>query len=148
VSTWAPHTTALQDKLGSNGVILHDPGLYNMSWNVVSSRELSTRDPETIVRFLRAVLRADRMIAERPAEAIAITADKCGMDIGAVEREWKNFEFGTQLDQTLILNLEDQSRWMIGKKEDDGGKTPNILDYIYTKGLNSVDPDAVRIVSE
>ncbi|MGE5699693.1 MAG: ABC transporter substrate-binding protein [Deltaproteobacteria bacterium] len=148
VSTWAPHTTALQDKLGTNGVILHDPGLYNMSWNIVSSKDIARRDPEAIVRFLRAILRADRMIAERPGEALAITAKKCAMDMAAVEREWRNCEFRTQLDQTLILNLEDQSRWMIGKKSDGDGKTPNILDYIHTKGLSAVNPEAVRIVSE
>jgi len=148
VSTWAPHTTVLQDKLGSNGAVLHDPGLYNMSWNIVSSKELARRDPEAIVRFLRAILRADRMIAERPGEAIAITAKKCGMEIAAVEREWGNCEFRTQLDQTLILNLEDQARWMIGKKPHGDGKTPNILDYIYTKGLTEANPEAVRIVSE
>src|SRR5512134_1778813 len=34
VSAWAPHTIALQDQLGNNGVILHEPGLYNMSWNI------------------------------------------------------------------------------------------------------------------
>jgi NitT/TauT family transport system substrate-binding protein len=148
VSTWAPHTTVLQDKLGSNGVALHDPGLYIMSWSIVSPKELALRDPEAIVRFLRAILRADRMIDERPGEALEITSKKCGMDVAAVEREWKNFEFRTQLDQTLILNLEDQARWMMGKKPDGDGKLPNILDYIYSKGLIAVNPEAVRIVAE
>jgi NitT/TauT family transport system substrate-binding protein len=148
VSIWAPHSTALQDKLGSNGVILHEPGLYNMSWNIVSSKDLTRSDPETIARFLRAILRADRMIAERPAEARAITAKKCGMDIAAMEREWSNCDFTTHLDQALILNLEDQSRWMTGKKAGIERKTPNIMDHIYTKGLIAVNPGAVRVVSE
>jgi ABC-type nitrate/sulfonate/bicarbonate transport system substrate-binding protein len=119
-----------------------------MSWNIVSSKDLTRSDPETIVRFLRAILRADRMIAERPAEARAITAKKCGMDIAAMEREWSNCDFTTHLDQALILNLEDQSRWMTGKKAGIERKTPNIMDHIYTKGLIAVNPGAVRVVSE
>jgi NitT/TauT family transport system substrate-binding protein len=148
VSIWAPHTTALKDQLGSNGVILHEPGLYNMSWNIVCAKELAQRDPEAIARFLRAILRADRMIAERPGEARAITAKKCGMDIAAVEREWRNCDFKTHLDQTLILNLEDQSRWMTGKNADIDRKPPNILEFVYTKGLIAVHPEAVRVLSE
>lgn len=148
VSTWAPHTTALLDKLGSNGVILHEPGLYSMSWNIATTKDLTQRDPEAIARFLRAIIRADRRIAERPAEARAITAKKCGMDIAAVEREWSNCDFTTHLDQTLILNLEDQSRWIIGKKAGSDRKSPNIMDHVYTKGLIAVHPGAVRVVTE
>jgi NitT/TauT family transport system substrate-binding protein len=148
VSIWAPHTTVLQDKLGSNGVILHEPGLYNMSWNILNAKDLTQRDPEVIARFLRAILRADRMIAERPDEARAITAKKCGMDIATLEKEWSNFDFTTHLDHALILNLEDQSRWMIGKKAGSERKAPNIMDHVYTKGLIAVHPGAVRLVSE
>jgi NitT/TauT family transport system substrate-binding protein len=148
VSTWAPHTTALLDKLGSNGVILHEPGLYTMSWNIATAKDLTRRDPEAISRFLRAIIRADRMIAERPAEARAITAKKCGMEIAAVEREWSNCDFTTHIDQSLILNLEDQSRWILGKKAGSDRKSPNIMDHVYTKGLIAVHPGAVRVVSE
>ena len=148
VSAWAPHTTVLQDKLGRNAVVLHEPGLYTMSWNIVSSTDLTQHDPETIARFLRAILRADRLIAERPAEARAITAKECGMDVAAVEREWSNCDFTTHLDQSLILNLEDQSRWMTGKTAGNKRKTPNIMSHVYTKGLLAVHPGAVRIVGE
>jgi NitT/TauT family transport system substrate-binding protein len=148
VSAWAPHTTALQDRLGSNAVILHEPGLYSMSWNIVSRKDLTRSDPDVIARFLRAIVRADRMIAERPGEARAITAKKCGMDIAAVEREWSNCDFTTHLDQTLILNLEDQSRWLLGKTAGRDRKPPNIMDHVYTKGLIAAHPEAVRVVSE
>jgi NitT/TauT family transport system substrate-binding protein len=148
VSIWAPHTTVLQDKLGSNGVILHEPGLYNMSWNILCAKALTQTDPEVIARFLRTIFRAERMIAERPGEAQAITAKKCGMDIAAVEREWSNCDFTMHLDQTLILNLEDQSRWILGKKAGSDEKTPNIMEHVYTKGLTAVHPESVRVVSE
>jgi NitT/TauT family transport system substrate-binding protein len=50
------------------------------------------------------------------------------------------------LDQVLLVDLEDQTRWLLK-----GGLTvrkdmPNYLDFIYTEGLLAVKPEAVRIL--
>ena len=148
VSTWAPQTTALREALGNNGRVLHEPGLYIMSWNLVAATELAQRDPDTISRFLRAVVRANRLIADRPGEAIAITAEKCGMAIPALEREWSDFEFSAHLEESLLLSLEDEARWMIRKRAGGAANIPRLLDRIDAKGLRAADPDAVRLFRE
>lgn len=146
VSTWPPHTTTLKDR--GDVAVLHEPGLYNMTWNLIAAKDLARRDPDAIRRFLRAVLRANRLIVDRPAEARSITAANCGMDIGTVEREWGNFDFVTHLDETLLLTLEDEARWMIGKQAGRGNKTPNFADHVDTKGLMAVDPQSVRLFGD
>lgn len=145
VSTWPPNTTTLQDKLGGDASVLHEPGLYIMTWNIVAAKDLARRDPDVIPRFLRAVLRANRVIVDRPAEARSITATNCGMDIGSVEREWGNFDFETHLDETLLLTLEDEARWMIEQKAGRENETLNFMDHVDTNGLMAVDPQSVRL---
>ena len=147
VSTWAPHTTTLRDRLGANAVVLHEPGLYTMTWNVVAAKELAQRDPDVVARFLRAILRADRLIAERPAEARAVAVRAFGPAGVSVEREWSCCRFATRLDQSLLLYLEDQARWMI-RKEAGMRKVPNFRNHVFTKPLKTVDPEAVLIVGE
>ncbi len=147
VSTWSPYTGILQDKLGGNGVVLHESGLYTMQWIVTVTRDLPRRDPDVITRFLRAIVRANRFITEKPAEARAITAKNCGMEAAALEKEWGNFTMKAALEQPMILALEDQARWMI-KKEALTRQTPNFLDFIYAKGLKEVQPETVRIAGE
>ncbi|MBI5440699.1 MAG: NrtA/SsuA/CpmA family ABC transporter substrate-binding protein [Deltaproteobacteria bacterium] len=144
VSTWAPQTTILRDKLGANGVALNEPGLYRMTWNVTVAKDLPGRDPELIARFLRAIAKANRFIAEEPAEARVLTAKNTGMEAAALEKEWGDYRPMTVLDQNLILYLEDQTRWML-KKENGANKVPNFLEYVHTEGLKAVSPEAVRI---
>ncbi len=147
VSSWVPHTTALQEKLGVHGVVLHEPGLYTATWNIVA-KDLAERDPDVLPRFLRGIVRANRLIVDRPAEALAITAVKCGMEIAAVEREWGNFEFMARLDETLLLSLEDEARWLIGKGNGAGRVSPSFMDRMDPKWLMGIDPEAVRLVGE
>jgi NitT/TauT family transport system substrate-binding protein len=145
VSTWSPQTIALQDQLGGNAVILDEPGLYTLTWNLVVARDFTRRDPDAIVRVLRAIVRANRFIARQPEEARAVTARNLGADLAAVEREWANCKPTAVLDQDLILDLEDQARWIL-KKEAVGKEVPNFLEFIDTRGLRTVAPDAVRMV--
>jgi NitT/TauT family transport system substrate-binding protein len=147
-SIWSPHTAVLLRELGRNGTVLDEPGLYTMTWNAVASKGLSQRDPDAIARFLRAIVRANRFIEEDPASARAVTAKECGMDIPAVERDWSHYKFTAQLDQSLLLYLEDQARWMIRKKPSAGRKAPDFRRYIDARALSMVRPKAVGAVGD
>jgi len=64
------------------------------------------------------------------------------------EREWQDYSFAAVLNQSLILNLEDQARWMVRGEAGSARLGPNFLDFIYTDGLQVVQPDAVRIAGQ
>ena len=148
VSTWAPHTMALRDKLGPKGLIFHDPDIYIMTWNIVTTQDLIKKNPERVRKFLRAVLRANRFIKEAPDETRAISAKYFGIDSFFFEREWKSYKFNTGLDQSLLLNLEDQARWLIKRDTGSNRKLPNFMDFIYADGLKAIEPGAVRITGK
>lgn len=145
VSTWAPHTTVLRNKLGDDALIIQDPGVYVMTWNVAAARDFVKSRPGCVEKFLRAVSRANEFIEEHPGEARSITADHIGMDMVILDEIWGLYNFNTVLDQSLILNLEDQARWSIKREAVAPRKTPDYMDFIYTAGLKSIRPEAVRI---
>jgi NitT/TauT family transport system substrate-binding protein len=145
VCTWAPHTIELREKLGSSAQVLHDPSLYTMTWNIAARREFAEDNPERIKKFLRAVIRANSFIREHPEDARAITAEKIGAKGVLYEKEWQEYSFSASLDQSLILNLEDQSRWMIKREPGANRGIPNFMDSIFTDGLKAVSPKEVRI---
>jgi len=148
VSTWAPHTIMLREKLGRNAQILHDPSLYTMTWNVAARRQFVRENPERIGKFLRAVIRANSFIRDHPGEARALTARKIGAQGALYEKEWQDYSFSASLDQSLILNLEDQSRWMMKKEAGAVRATPNFMEFIFTDGLQAVRPKEVRIIGK
>ncbi|MDD2672240.1 MAG: NrtA/SsuA/CpmA family ABC transporter substrate-binding protein [Syntrophales bacterium] len=145
VCTWSPYTARLRDRLGARALVLSDPGIYRGTWNVVSTQDYVKKKPECVARFLRALLKANRFIEKHPDETQAISAKYIGMESHLYAKEWKNYRFALMLDQTLILNLEDQARWMIKREAGSARKMPNFLDYIYIDGLKSVQPAAVTI---
>jgi len=50
------------------------------------------------------------------------------------------------LEQALIVDFEEQTRWVIKQQLTERREMPNYLDYIYVDGLLAVKPVAVRII--
>jgi len=148
VSTWSPHTIAARDKLGDNGVVIEDPSIYKMTWNIMSTKEVAGANPERIRRVLRAIVRANEFIIKHPGEARAVTSKNIGTNSPFFEKEWADYTFIAELDQSLLLNLEDQARWMIKQGVGDDRGTPNLMDFIYTDGLEAVQPEALGFVNK
>jgi NitT/TauT family transport system substrate-binding protein len=149
VSTWSPFTLVLRDRLGSNAVFLEQPSIYIMTWNIAVTQQFAKNSPERIKKFLRAIVRANRFIREHRDEARTISAKHIGTDSPLYQREWPDYDFTAKLGQSLILNLEDQARWMT-KEEVGSARRPSdfmadFMDYIYTDALEAVRPGAVTI---
>lgn len=148
VCTWTQYTVVLQRKLGAKTLLLNDPDIYTMSWNIAATRQFVGSHPESVKKLLRALLRAEKFIKEHPLEARSITAKRTTTDARELEKRWSNYTFETALDQSLILNVEDQARWVLGKEPSSKGKAPNLLDFVYADGLKAVRPEAVTITGK
>ncbi|MEW6379286.1 MAG: hypothetical protein AB1611_06730 [bacterium] len=75
----------------------------------------------------------------------AISLKHIGMESALFAREWKNYTFPAALDQSLILSLEEQARWIIRRDATSTRRPPDFMDFIYTGGLKAIQPEAVRI---
>lgn len=133
-----------QKKLGSNAVVLPEPGSYTSTWNLVVGSAPAARDPEIVARVLRAIIKANEYIRTNTAEALAIAAPEMGMDTSDLHRRWSDIQLTADLDEELILELEDQARWL-DRKQGGPGRSPNFLEHIYPDGLRALRPEAVRI---
>ena len=58
---------------------------------------------------------------------------------------WELNTFSVSLDQSLLLALEDESRWAVKNGLTHRKTLPNYLDYLYLDGLQGVKPEAVMI---
>ncbi len=146
VSTWNPHISILQKRLGDNGVTFSGEGIYRETFNIATKQDFANENPETIKKVLRALIKADEFIEENPDEALETVADKIGMNKATLNEIWELFDFKVTLDQSLLLTLEAQARWAIKNKLTNKTEVPNYLDYIYLDGLEKVKPEAFRII--
>jgi ABC-type nitrate/sulfonate/bicarbonate transport system substrate-binding protein len=146
VSTWSPFRQHIQKKLGSDGVVFFGETLYTETFCVAAPREYVGRNPETVKKVLRALIKAETFVKRHPEESRRLVSEFTKTDKGVLEDTWDVFTFEVALDQGLLVNFEDQTRWVKINRLATRTDMPNYLDFIYDNALRSVKPEAVRIV--
>jgi ABC-type nitrate/sulfonate/bicarbonate transport system substrate-binding protein len=146
VSTWSPFRQQMQKKLGSNGVTFFGETLYTETFCVAAPQEYAGKNPETIKKVLRALIKAETFVKQHPEESQRLVAEFTKTDKTFIDDAWDVFTFEVALDQGLLVNFEDQTRWIIKNRLAPRTDMPNYLEYIYDNALRSVKPEAVRIV--
>jgi sulfonate transport system substrate-binding protein len=146
ISTFTLYTALTQKKLGNRVITFRDKEINWYSFNVVATQDFIRKNPDKVKKVLRALVKAEEFARGNPAEAQKIMADFSGIEITIIREIWADDSIAVTLDQSLILALEDESRWAIKGGLTKARNVPNYLDFIYFDGLKSIKPDAVRIL--
>jgi sulfonate transport system substrate-binding protein len=146
VSTWNPNLIQLKKKLESNGIIFFGESLYTENFCVVASQEYVKKNPAAVKKVLRALIKAETFAQQHPEESRRLVAEFLKTDKALLDETWDIFTFSVTLEQALLVDFEDQTRWAIKHRLAARRDMPNYLDFIYVDGLAAVKPDAVRII--
>jgi len=145
VSTWNFPLSQIQQVLGSNALLIYDKEVYTETYNVVTQQSFLQAQPETIKRFLRAMLKAETYTARNRDEVQRLMSDATQTDIDLVREVWDVFSYHVVLDQAILLTLEDETRWAMRNKLTDQTVMPDFRKYIHTGSLRSLKPEAVKL---
>lgn len=145
VVTAQPEADKAREQLGANGFFWPAQSGQFMHGLMLSTGEWANNHPELVVKFLESIARAEDYARHNPEEAKAIVQKELALDPEYMETVWAQNQFSLSLEQSLILAMEDEARWMIGNNLTAEKTVPNFLDYIYADGLKSVKPGSVRI---
>ena len=144
VCTWNYPLTQIKRQLGSNGVMFYDPEIYTETFNFAAQQDFILKNPDTVKRFLRALIKAENFVAQYPGEAQSIMSAATKTDLELIRDVWNAFNYRVILDDKLRITLEDESRWAMKNKLTDQSVMPDFRKYIYLDGLRAVKPEAVR----
>jgi NitT/TauT family transport system substrate-binding protein len=81
-----------------------------------------------------------------PVESKAIVQRELDLDPGYMDTVWQQNQFALTLDQSLVLAMEDEARWMIANNLTNATAVPDFRQYISTEGLEAVKPGSVNVV--
>jgi sulfonate transport system substrate-binding protein len=146
VSTWNPALKNSQKALGDKALVFYDETIYSDIFCLAARSSFIEKYPGAVKKVLRALLRAEAFTKRNPLEARRLIAQFTGTDQRLLEEIWDSFDFRVTLDQSLVVSLEDQTRWAQRNKLTTGLHMPGYLDLIYLEGLQTVKPEAVRII--
>jgi NitT/TauT family transport system substrate-binding protein len=136
----------LQAALKINLTVFSGETLYTEAICLVAPQEYVQKNPVVVKKIMQALLKAETFVQQHPEEARRIVAKFIKTDQTILDETWNNFTFQLLLDQALLVNLENQTRWAIKNRLTMRREMPNYLDFIYVDGLQAVKPDAVRII--
>jgi ABC-type nitrate/sulfonate/bicarbonate transport system substrate-binding protein len=145
VCTWNYPLTQIKRLLGVNGIMFYDREIYTETFNVASQQDYVQKNPETVRRLLRAMIKAENFVAQHPDEAQSIVSAATKTDQDIVREVWSAFAYRVALDKRIIITLEDETRWAMKNRLTDQTVMPDYLTYIYLDGLRAVKPEAVKI---
>lgn len=101
-----------------------------------------------ITRLLKSLDQAEKYVAAHPNETMTVLKRWLNYDDEYIATMRHQHQYSLSLDQSLILAMEDEARWMISNNLTSEKQVPSFLDYIYIDGLKALKPGAVNIICE
>jgi NitT/TauT family transport system substrate-binding protein len=111
----------------------------------ITSKSWAINHPDSVRRFLQALYQAEQFIISDPVDSKEIVRVGLNDTDAYVQRVWPENQFTLTLDQSLILAMEDQTRWMI-RNNLTSSPVPNFLNFVYLEGLEAIDPGSVSVI--
>jgi NitT/TauT family transport system substrate-binding protein len=146
VATAQPYADSAKEGLGANAVvwsIQSDQALYTQA---ISTDEWIDGHPELCRKFLKSLYQAEVFVVNHLVEAKAIVKSQMNFNDNYVETVWRQNQFSLSLDQSLVLAMEGEARWLISNNLTNATGVPNFINYIYLDGLKMVKPESVNII--
>jgi NitT/TauT family transport system substrate-binding protein len=146
VATAQPYADLAKDGLGDNAKVWSIQSNQRLYAQAIATNEWITNHHELITRFLKSLLQAEDFIINHPTESKAIVKNQMSLSDAYMDKVWSQNQFSLSLDQSLILAMQDESRWLIQNNLTTATALPNFLNYVYVDGLEAVKPMSVTII--
>jgi NitT/TauT family transport system substrate-binding protein len=146
VVTWEPHVHNLKKLLGSAQVSWSAQDGQPYYLLLVSRNKLLISRPVATERLLKGLLEAERFATERKAEAQKIVGRWLGVEEEYLAATWANNRFEVRLDQDLLILMDDEAKWIIGKGASGKRGIPGYFGVLSYQPLERLKPQAVTII--
>jgi NitT/TauT family transport system substrate-binding protein len=146
IAAFEPYAYQALTRMPGNTFRLQKSELLRETFNLAGKRDYIQSHPDAVKRVLRAIDRGVTFIHRNRDESIKLVARKLHSDEKYLQKTWDDFELGLSLDQSLLLTLEDVAQWAINNIIKNNKNLPNYLEFIHVGALQSVKPEAVRIL--
>jgi NitT/TauT family transport system substrate-binding protein len=146
VVTWQPYLSQIENQMPNNIVEWPAQGGQQV-YSVLSAKDswIDTNN-STINQFLKAIDQAENYLQSNPIEAKNIIVNQLNYTKEYVDSVWPDHQFTLSLDQSLILIMEDEARWLITNNLTNATSVPNFQNYIYSNGLADVKPGSLTLM--
>jgi len=146
VVTWQPYVHQIENIMPNDMLEWPAQGGQQIYCVASASNSWLNSHNQTVTKFLEAVAQAENFLNSNPVDAKNIIKNKLNYTIEYVESIWPDHHFTLSLDQSLILIMEDEARWLITNNLTNTTTVPMFQSFIYKEALAQVKPNSITIV--
>lgn len=143
---WQPYANTVENDLGDNAAIWPVQSSQTTYIVEVAKNDWIAQHPDIVRRYVNALAQAEDYFVQHPDQTKSMMQKKLNYTDAYMAAVWDKNQFSISLDQSLVTAMEDEGRWMIKNNLTTEKTIPNFRNYIYTKGLQEVKPEAVNII--
>lgn len=144
---WEPHVYNIEQQLEKNSTTFPAQVGQRFFWLTYTRPDVIRNRPDVLVRYFQALDESGRYMYQNEDESKAIIQERVNLPEGYINSLWKKNQYVLSLDQSLIIAMEDESRWLISNNLTDKKVVPNYLDYLSPESLRNASPVSVNIIS-
>ncbi len=142
---WEPEAGHIAEKLGDDAVALPSAHVYTQHFCVAAQARAVDRDRARFEKVMRALLRAQRFIAESPAEAQVLLATSLKVSLPVAQRLMAEQDYRLALHASLPTTMLSQIRWQLGQDGKSTEPAPSLQQLIDARLLQALAPTAVTL---
>lgn len=144
---WEPHINTGQKLFGNNAIVFPiETSIYENSFSYVAKRGWLNNNPETVKKFLQAVIQTEKYITEHPDESLKISADYMGLDEEILKTFKDDYKIKIRLEiKSLVTLMQRVGTWVNSQKPEAERKVlPDYRNQINDTFLKEVDPSRIQ----
>lgn len=146
ITTWHPELARLQQAMGTKAAALFEQDLFVYRFLLVGKVGFIDSHPQEVQRLVAALVDSHQYMIDQPLAARQTVAGAIGLAPELLASFFEPVDYGLSLDQSLLLALDDQTRWAHQRQIITNRAMPNYLDYLRPQALQAVLPSANSII--
>jgi len=141
ITIWEPGSQAAKDGLGADAIELKTPGVFVSYFNLNTTAE-KLADPakrKQMVELTRHIIRASKLVKEKPQIGCDWLAKATGYERGLIERAFPSHDYCATLEPDQVEMMADQDQWIAqeqGRAPRSREELSKLLDYsVYREAM-------------
>lgn len=146
VTVWNPVADQIRQRFADKVLSWSAQSVQLYHFVLVTDHKTVQLKPEALRLFLTALVKAEQEMRKNPPKMRKVVAKTLAVSPERLEKVWSEHDFGVRLNRSLVVALEMQTRWAMGKGMIPSGRLPNYLGLIELELLKQVNSQAVTII--
>ncbi len=143
ISIREPFISEAVHRLGTNSITFAKPWVYPQFDLLVARTNFADENPEALDRIMRALIRAERFIAEHPQAARDALAHALMISPATATHILENTVNHVMIPHSLIVVLEEQMKWINRLEGRPEAGIVNLMPFFRTAALQNLTPGLV-----